>query len=103
VRWNRPVGEDEVAYNPANRSPSERLQDKVRFDSEQSHYPTVSSRAAAAPPHILTDPLLAQSTPHGPRVPLLNFRKIPLYGKTKKSTHDHTNHLPFRTTFGSRA
>jgi hypothetical protein len=51
---------------------------------------------AAAPSHIPSDPLLARSTPRPLPGPLSTFRKIHLYGKTKKSTHGHTTATPIR-------
>src|ERR1700761_2674844 len=36
-------------------------------------------------------------TPPGARGPLFIFRKIILYGETKKSTHGHTTRTPTRT------
>jgi hypothetical protein len=51
---------------------------------------------AAAPSHIPSDPLLGQTTPRPLPGPLLTFRKIHLYGKTKKSTHGHTTATPIR-------
>lgn len=46
------------------------------------------------PSRRLTDPIGGPATP--PRVPgpLFIFRKIHLYGKTKKSTHGHTTQTP---------
>jgi hypothetical protein len=41
------------------------------------------------PPHRLTDPIGGAATLPAARGPLLIFRKIHLYGKTKKSTHGH--------------
>jgi hypothetical protein len=38
-------------------------------------------------------------TPELPRGPLFIFRKIHLYGKTKKSTHGHQTTKPFCTHF----
>jgi hypothetical protein len=49
---------------------------------------------ASAPSHIPSDRLLAGSTPRRLPGPLSNFRKIHLYGKTKKSTHGHTTAAP---------
>lgn len=43
------------------------------------------------PPHKSTDPIGGPAPPPAARGPLLIFRKIHLYGKTKKSTHDHQN------------
>jgi len=56
------------------------------------------ARADSAP-LIPTDQLLGGRTPDGVRGPLFIFRKIHLYGKTKKSTHDHQTTKPFRTHF----
>jgi hypothetical protein len=50
----------------------------------------------APPPHIPYDPIDDPTLPAGARGPLFIFRKIHLYGKTKKSTHSHTNDLPTR-------
>ena len=51
----------------------------------------------APPPHIPYDPIDDPTLPAGARGPLFIFRKIHLYGKTKKSTHGHTNDIPTRT------
>jgi len=51
------------------------------------------------PSHIPSEGLLVGRTPGPARGPLFIFRKIHLYGKTKKSTHGHTNVKPFRTHF----
>ena len=48
-------------------------------------------------PHIPTDRLSVGSTPGRARASLFFFRKIHLYGKTKKSTHGHQNQKPFGT------
>jgi len=61
--------------------------------------PTVSGRALSPPSHIPTDGLLVGRTPGRARGPLFIFRKIHLYGKTKKSTHGHQTAKPFRTHF----
>jgi hypothetical protein len=61
--------------------------------------PTVSSRAALLPSHIPSDGLLVGRTPDRARGPLFIFRKIHLYGKTKKSTHGHQTAKPFCTHF----
>ena len=52
-----------------------------------------------APSHIPTDGLLVGRTPDRARGPLFIFRKIHLYGKTKKSTHGHQTAKPFCTHF----
>jgi hypothetical protein len=49
------------------------------------------------PPHIPSDPVDDPALPPGARGPLFIFRKINLYGKTKKSTHGHTNEKPICT------
>lgn len=49
------------------------------------------------PSHIPSEGVLVGRTPGRLRGPLFIFRKIHLYGKTKKSTHGHTNVKPFRT------
>jgi hypothetical protein len=49
------------------------------------------------PPHIPSDPIDDPALPPGARGPLFIFRKIHLYGKTKKSTHCHTNEKPICT------
>src|ERR1700753_2281518 len=49
------------------------------------------------PPHIPSDPIDDPTLPPGARGPLFIFRKIHLYGKTKKSTHGHTNEKPICT------
>jgi hypothetical protein len=51
------------------------------------------------PSHIPSDGLLVGPTPERPRGPLLIFRKIHLYAKTKKSTHGHQTTKPFCTQF----
>ena len=61
--------------------------------------PTVSSRPGLLPSHIPSGGLLVGSTRPGARAPLLIFRKIHLYGKTKKSTHDHQTAKPYCTHF----
>lgn len=53
--------------------------------------------ASLPPSHLPTDGLLVGCTPAGPRGPLLIFRKIHLYGRTKKSTHGHQTMRPSRT------
>ena len=60
----------------------------------------VGRPAFALPPsHIPSDGLLVGRTPERARGPLLIFRKIHLYGKTKKSTHGHQTTKPFCTHF----
>ena len=59
----------------------------------------VSSRRRFAPSHIPTDGLFVGRTPDRARGPLFAFRKIHLYGKTKKSTHGHQTAKPFCTHF----
>src|SRR4029434_10026353 len=56
-------------------------------------------RPARSPPHIPTDGLSVGCTPDRARGPLSAFRKIHLYGKTKKSTHGHQTAKPFCTHF----
>jgi hypothetical protein len=56
----------------------------------------------ASLPHIPTDGLLVGRTSDRARGPLFIFRKIHLYGKTKKSTHGHQTAKPFRTHFPER-
>lgn len=51
------------------------------------------------PSYIPTDRLLVESSPDPARAPLFFFRKIHLYGKTKKSTHGHQNQKPYCTHF----
>jgi hypothetical protein len=53
----------------------------------------------ASLPYIPTDGLLVGCTPGRARGPLFIFRKIHLYGKTKKSTHGHQTAKPLRTHF----
>ena len=60
--------------------------------------------AAPGPPpgqwftsHIPSDGIREARTPDRVRGPLLIFRKILNYGKTKKSTHCHQNAKPYRT------
>ena len=57
------------------------------------------SAAALLPSHIPSDGLLVGRTPDRARGPLLIFRKILNYGKTKKSTHGHQTTKPFCTHF----
>jgi hypothetical protein len=59
--------------------------------------PTLSGRAALPPSHIPSETVLVGRTPEPARGPLFIFRKIHLYGKTKRSTHGHTNDIPTRT------
>lgn len=65
-----------------------------RLSSCSSCPAALSTAFAAAPSHIPSDPLLARSTPRRARGPILIFRKIHLYGETKKSTHGHTTAQP---------
>ena len=53
--------------------------------------------ACFAPSHIPSGELLAGRTPGPAPAPPLIFRKIRLYGQTKKSTHGHPTTRPFRT------
>jgi hypothetical protein len=57
------------------------------------------ARPDLLPSHIPSETVLVGRTPGLPRGPLFIFRKIHLYGKTKKSTHDHQTTKPFCTHF----
>ena len=52
------------------------------------------ARPDLLPSHIPSETVLVGRTPGLPRGPLFIFRKNNLYGKTKKSTHDHTTQTP---------
>jgi hypothetical protein len=52
-----------------------------------------------APSHRSSDPHLPRCTPRHAPGPLLIFRKIHLYGKSKKSTHGHQTARPLCPTF----
>jgi hypothetical protein len=54
---------------------------------------------SAGPSHSPTDPTDGLKMPHPVRCPNFFFRKINLYGKTKKSTHGHTTPRPFDLPF----
>lgn len=73
---------------------------KIRYRRDAPQLcPTLSGRAALLPSHIPSDGVLVGRTPEPARGPLFIFRKIHLYGKFKKSTHDHQTTKPFRTHF----
>lgn len=57
--------------------------------------------ASLPPSHIPSDGLLVGCTPARLRGPLFLFRKIHLYGKTKKSTHGHQTTKPSCTHSGA--
>ncbi len=57
------------------------------------------ARPDLLPSHIPSETVLVGRTPGLPREPLFIFRKIHLYGKTKKSTHGHQTTKPFCTHF----
>jgi hypothetical protein len=57
------------------------------------------ARPDLLPSHIPSETVLVGRTPELPRGPLFIFRKIHLYGKTKKSTHGHQTTKPFCTHF----
>jgi hypothetical protein len=57
------------------------------------------ARPDLLPSHIPSETILVGRTPELPRGPLFIFRKIHLYGKTKKSTHGHQTTKPFCTHF----
>lgn len=59
----------------------------------------LSTSFSLPPSHIPSDGLLVGRTPERARGPLSIFRKIHLYGKTKKSTHGHQTTKPFCTHF----
>src|SRR6478735_4929412 len=59
----------------------------------------LSPSAPAPLSHRCTDPHLPSCTPRSAPGPLLIFRKIHLYGKSKKSTHDHQTARPIYMTF----
>jgi len=58
-----------------------------------------SRPGARGVPHVPTGGVLVGPTPDRARARVNGFRKIHLYGKTKKSTHGHTNPKPFCTRF----
>lgn len=60
------------------------------------------SGALLALSHLPTDPVLDPAPPRAARGPGFFFRKIHLYGKTKKWTHDHTNSPTIATFFPRR-
>jgi len=57
------------------------------------------ARPDLLPSHIPSETVLVGRTPEPSRGPLFIFRKIHLYGKTKKSTHGHQTTKPFCTHF----
>ena len=67
--------------------------------SSQRSFGWVARFLLLPPSHIPSDGLLVGRTPGRARGPLLIFRKIHLYGKTKKSTHGHQTTKPFCTHF----
>ena len=62
------------------------------------HFPSPGS-FFFVPSYLPTEELLVADTPDRARAPLFIFRKIHLYGKTKKSTHGHQNQKPYCTHF----
>jgi hypothetical protein len=60
------------------------------------------SGALLALSHLPTDPVLDAAPPRSSRGPGFFFRKIHLYGKTKKWTHDHTSSPTIATFFPRR-
>ena len=81
------------------------FEDKVQMVESGSLVPLVPAwcgplgLAFGCPSHIPTEGLLVGPTPDRARARVNVFRKIHLYGKTKKSTHGHTNPKPFCTRF----
>ena len=80
---------------------SGRLQDKVlRGDAGPALSAALSGSAGFAPfSYTLRDRFSGPHARAGARGPLSVFRKIHLYGKTKKSTHGHQTTKPFCTHF----
>jgi hypothetical protein len=56
-------------------------------------------RLGGAAPHIPSGGVVVARSPESARPPLFIFAGRVLYGKTKKSTHGHTNVNPFCTRF----
>jgi len=65
----------------------------------QGTRPVVVLRTRRPLSYIPSDGLLVGCTPGSVRGPLFIFRKIHLYGKTKKSTHGHQTVKPSCTNF----
>jgi hypothetical protein len=82
---------------------------KIRYREGGTHRTALPRGAAARlsglspPSHIPTDHIGGPGPPAGARGPLFIFRKIHLYGKSKKSTHGHTTQTPTCTNFQSTA
>ena len=76
------------------------LQDKVQLWSRAAAPPgCLQPGFAFAPSHIPTEGVIVGRSPELARPPLFIFAERILYGKTKKSTHGHTNVKPFCTHF----
>jgi len=75
------------------------LQDQVRRGRLSGFPSPFQARPDLLPSHIPSETVLVGRTPELPRGPLFIFRKIHLYGKTKKSTHGHQTTKPFCTLF----
>lgn len=97
-------GESGSAY-PASTGifpPSKETRSTARLLTTFLLLPTLQSLDGPAWPvgsalHIPTDQLPVRGTPDGARAPLFIFRKIHLYGETKKSTHGHQDQIPYCT------
>lgn len=85
-----------VAYKAVQRE-TQRVH--TRYGTLSERRASVSFRAPRPPSHRSCGVGLVGPTPGRARGPLFIFRKIHLYGKTKKSTHGHTNPKPFCTHF----
>ena len=75
------------------------LQDQVLRGMRARFVRPFQARPALPPSHIPSETVLVGRTPEPARGPLFIFRKIHLYGKTKKSTHGHQTTKPFCTHF----
>lgn len=75
------------------------LQDQIRRGRLSGFPSPFQARPDLLPSHIPSETVLVGRTPELPRGPLFIFRKIHLYGKTKKSTHGHQTTKPFCTLF----
>lgn len=97
-------GESSSAY-PASTEifpPSKETRSTARLLTTFLLLPTLQSLDGPSWPvgsalHIPTDQLPVRGTPDGARAPLFIFRKIHLYGETKKSTHGHRTQKPHCT------
>lgn len=75
------------------------LQDQVLRGCSSGFPSPFQARPDLLLSHIPSETVLVGRTPELPRGPLFIFRKIHLYGKTKKSTHGHQTTKPFCTHF----